>query len=58
MYANINTSEHNGMDYVKIYTVQIIWLDPNMKSLQFLESWATIYELSPQRNIPGDWNQV
>ena len=58
MYANINTSQHNGMDSIKIDTVQITWLDLNMKSLRFRETWATIYELSPQRNIPGDWNQV
>jgi hypothetical protein len=58
LYANINTSQHNGMDSIKIDTVQITWFDLNMKSLRFREMWATIYELSPQRNIPGGWNQV
>jgi len=54
MYANINTSQHNGMHSINIDNGQITCLDLNMKPLRFRETWATIYELSPQRNIPGD----
>jgi hypothetical protein len=55
---NINTSQQNVMDSIKIDSVQITFLDLNMKSLRSRETRATIYELSPQRNIPGDWKQV
>lgn len=52
------TSQHNGMDSITTDTVQITCMDLNMKSLRFHDTRATVYELSPQRNIPGDWKQV